>query len=287
MEKSRLQLRVVKNVAASKTAVIEIPIGPRYHYIVLQHGYASGTNTIVAAATNISEIRVKVNNRVQRVFSGTQLRDLNLLNGTAYDCTGLPNTAPGVSFPLFLAEPWRTDEVDQDALAWKSSAWENFQIEVDLSTASTPTLVAYAITDDLQADPKKDLGIVKVTRQNIACSGTKMDEVLDVPASDWLQQVTLYPESGNSYAYTQVDLHRGKQLLHELSMTANTALVTNFGCVPAGSRTSNLYDLVIDHDGLLASAIKFGGEDAIATFYTGTVMSGTIVAMIQHIGPVG
>src|SRR6185503_4613360 len=73
MIKQRIQLRNVSNVAASKTAILEIPIGPRYHYINLQHGYASGTNTIAAAATNVAEVRQKVNGRVQRVASGTQL----------------------------------------------------------------------------------------------------------------------------------------------------------------------------------------------------------------------
>src|SRR5207253_10427207 len=64
----------------------------RYHYVLLQHGYSAGTNTIAAAATNISEIRVTVNGRVQRRISGTQLRDMNVLNGTGYDFTGVPNT---------------------------------------------------------------------------------------------------------------------------------------------------------------------------------------------------
>src|SRR5438093_10978921 len=109
MVKGRIQLRNVQNIAASKTALIELPVGMRYHYVVLLHGYSAGTNTIAAAATNVAEIRVKVNGRTQRIISGTQLRDMNIVNGTGFDCTGVPNTAPGVSFPLFFAEPWRKD----------------------------------------------------------------------------------------------------------------------------------------------------------------------------------
>ncbi len=56
MVKSKLQIRNVQNVAASKTVLIDLPIGPRYHYIVLEHGYASGTNTIAAAATNMASV---------------------------------------------------------------------------------------------------------------------------------------------------------------------------------------------------------------------------------------
>src|SRR6266403_344176 len=121
MLKYRLQVRSVSNVAASKTALIDIPCGQRFHQIILLHGYAAGTNTIAAAATNISEIRIKSNSRIQRTISGTQLRDMNLVNGTAYDCTGVPNTAPGVTCPIYLGEPWRESPADQDALGWATA----------------------------------------------------------------------------------------------------------------------------------------------------------------------
>jgi hypothetical protein len=62
-------------VAASKTTLLELPIGPRYHGIILQHGFSAGTNTIAGAAANISDIRLKVNGRIQRQHSGTQRRD--------------------------------------------------------------------------------------------------------------------------------------------------------------------------------------------------------------------
>ena len=287
-DKYRLQLRIVKNVGASKTATIELPVGPRYHYIQAQHGYSAGTNTIAGATANILDSRMKVNDRVQRYATGAQLRDLNILNGTAYDCTGVPNTSPGVTVPFFLAEPWRTDEIDQDALAWRTSGWQNFYMEIDLGTATSPTLTAYAVIDNLQAPLSKYVGIVKWTRQNIVAAGTKFDEVLNVPAADWLQVASFYPDSGGSNAATQVDLHRDKELIHELTSAVNTGLLTNFSMTPAASgRTSNLYDMVLDHDGLLASAIQFGTLDAIATVYAGGAMSGTIICMLQHIGNPG
>ncbi len=283
MTKKRIQLRNIQNVAASKTALIDCPIGPRYHYIVMQHGFAAGTNTIAGAMSNILEIRVKVNGRVQRVFSGTQLRDLNLLNGTGYDSTGLPNTAPGVSVPLFMAEPWRDDEVDQDALAWKSNLWESFQIEVDFSSASTPTLVAYAVTDTMTAT--KPEGIVKVIRNNTGAQGTQFD-LLGLDRKEYIQQISLYPDSGGSNATTLVTFRLNGEVIHELSNTANTALLTQFRMTPAASgRTANVYDLVFDHDGLLSSAVNLdGAKDVSVTVTAGSAMSGTLVSLIQRFG---
>lgn len=286
MVKNRIQLRDVSSVAASKTVVINCPVGPRYHYIVLQHGYAAGTNTIAAAATNITEIRVKVNGRPQRTYSGTELRDWNILNGTAFDCTGVPNTAPGVSFPLFFSEPWRLDERDQDALAWFTAGWTSFQIEVDIGAASTPTLVGYAVTDELQPSSQSNPGIVKVIKQRVNASGTSFD-IVTLDRRDWYQVLNIYPDSGGSNAPTKVTVRHNGVIRHELTNTANTALLTNWSMTPAASgRTANLYDVVFDHDALLGSAVPMdGARDLTVTIEAGSAMSGTTTVLVTRLGP--
>jgi hypothetical protein len=285
MIKQRIQLRSISNVAASKTALIEVPVGLRYHYIVLHHGYAAGTNTIAAAATNVSEIRVKVNTAIQRTMSGTQLRDMNILNGTAFDCLGLPNTSPGVSFPIYFAEPWRRDEVDQDALAWPSNGWSSFQIEVDLGAASTPTLIGSAVVDSLTTNAG-NRGIVKWLRQGIPAAGTSFDYVT-LDGRDFLQQISLYPDSGGSNAATQVTFRVDGVTLHELTNAQNTALLTNYEMTPAASgRTGSIYDMVLDHDDLLGSAVNMNGtKSRTLTIAAGGAQSGTVTAIIQRLGP--
>ena len=289
MVKYALKLRDVSSVAASTTVIIDLPIGPRYHSVTLEHGYASGTNTIAAAATNIAGIRVKVNNKVQRNFApdsarsgGTVLRDFNLLNGTGYDCLGVPNTAPGVSFPIFFAEPWRTNPRDKDAMAWSSSGWRSFQIEVDLLTASTPTLVAAAVVDDLViADPQ----ILKVFRQGITAAGTSFDTGI-VDRRDFLEAIQLYPDTGASQAATIVTLRKNGDILRELSKSANLALNTNSGMTPAASgRSSNIYDIVLDHDDLLGSSVPLEDVRTMTlTIEAASAMSGTISAFLSRFG---
>jgi hypothetical protein len=292
MIKTRAPLRNISAVAASKTVVIEVPCGPRYHAIILQHGYSAGTNTAAAAATNISEIRVKVNGRVQRTMSGTQLRDMNLLNtthpGTAsqvwYDCTGVPNTAPGVSFPLFFAEPWRADARDRDALAWPTNGWQSFQVEVDVGAASTPTLIATAITDELKVNQQP--GIMKWIRQSWNASGTSFD-ITTIDRRDWVCQISLYPDSGGSNVASKVIFRKDGQVLHEMGTLANLALLAQMGMMPiATGRTGNITDLVFDHDDLLGSAIPMdGARDVVLTVEAGSAMSGTITGIIQRLGP--
>jgi coat protein len=290
MIKYRIQLRNIQNVAASKTALIDLPCGPRYHYIVLEHGYSAGTNTIAAAATNISEVRIYSNSRIQRIMSGTQLRDANLLNNepgsTTYDCTGVPNTAPGVTFPIYLAEPWRETPADQDALAWATAGWLSFQIQVDLGAASTPTLLAYAVTDDFVPAPNTNPGICKWIRTQMVPGGTTYD-FNQLDRRDLLQQISIYPDSGASQAPTLVTFKRNSQILHELSAAANTALLQNNKMSPAASgRTSGIYDLVFDHDGLLSSSVPMdSARDSLLEITAGSAMSGTQLALIQRLGP--
>lgn len=285
-EKYPIKLRNVSNVAASKTALIDIPVGPRYHTIVLEHGYAAGTNTVAAAMSNITEIRVIVNDRVQRVFSGTQLRDLNILNGTAFDCQGVPNTAPGVSVPIFFAEPWRKDSASQDALAWVTAGFKSFRIEVDLSTASTPTLVASAVVDQFQ--PAKDVTPLFVTmrRQQVAAAGTSFD-ITTIDKKNLLQQISLYPDSGASNAATIVTARRDGQIVRELTKSANFAINTNNDMTPTASgRTANIFDLVFDHDDLLNSSLLLNGaKEFTLTVEAASAMSGSVTFIVQRYGP--
>lgn len=282
-EKRRIKVRSVSNVAASKTALIDVPVGPRYHTIILQHGYASGTNTVAAAMTNISEVRAIVNDRVQRVFSGTQLRDLNILNGTGFDCQGVPNTSPGVSLPIFFAEPWRKDSNSQDALAWSTAGFKSFRLEVDLGAASTPTLVASAVVDDFV--PNVAPLYTTIRRQQVAAAGVAFD-ITTIDKSGLLQQVSLYPDSGGSNAATIVTARRDGQIVHELSFSANATLLINNGMTPSASgRTANLYDLVFDHDDLLNSSLNLNGaREFTLTVEAAGAMSGSVTALVQRFG---
>jgi hypothetical protein len=273
MTKYKIKLRNVQNVGDSKTVLIDCHIGKRYHYIVIQLAYSSGTNTVAGAVAHFTNLRVKINGRTQRNYAqitsngsaitgGQVLRDLNINNGTAYDMTGVPNTGDGVSFPLYFNEPWRKDAADQDAPAWATSGWNSLQIEIDMSAAiassGSPAIVAYAVVDDLQVD--KQQGIVKVLKVDAPAGGKSFD-ITTIDKKDYLQQVTLYPDSGgSSNTFTEVDLRINGQIWHELSQTANTALITNYAMTPAASgRTSSLYDLVADHDDLLGSSVLLTG----------------------------
>ena len=303
MVKSKIQLRNVANVAASKTVLIDCPIGPRYQHIQLQHGYAAGTNTIAGAMANILAIRIKVNGKVQRTFGsgvatgsnqgGIELRDFNTLNqpagSSAFDCTGLPNTAPGVTIPIYFAEPWRDTPADREALAWASSGWTSFQIEIDLGAAATPTLTAFAIIDAALAPANQF--IAKVFRQQIPSAGTQFD-FTTLDRRDYLTQVSLYPDSGSSQQTSEVDMRFNSQIIDELTTPVRLAQLINRDMSPAATgRTANITDIVMEHDeslisNPLAGALNLNGaQDLSMTIKAANAMSGTIIGLIEKIGP--
>jgi hypothetical protein len=253
--KRKIQLNNISAVAASGTATLEVPLSfGRMQYLQLQHGYTAGTNTVAAAMTNITEIRIVVNGTVVRTMSGTELRDQNLLHGTGYDCTGVPNTAPGVCIPIFFVEPWRKDVRDQDALAWPSVGMESFQIEVVLGAASTPTLRAFAIVDDVVGS--KTALVCKWIRQ-IANGGSTVVDFSTLERRGYLQQISIYPTA----ALTKVEVKKDGIIIHEFTKAANEAAMGHFGMAPTASgRVTNVADVVFDHDDLLGSAVPLMGS---------------------------
>lgn len=293
MVKYTIPLRNIQNVASSRTALIDLPIGKRYHRIILEAGYAAGTNTLVGMAAHIAEIRLKINGRVQRVYSGTQLRDLTLLQGVAYDWQGLPNTAPGVAIPIYLAEPWRTSPQQRDAMAWETSGWQSFQLEVELGavgsqTALSQTLVAHAVVDNfVSGKPPEQRAILKQLRQSSPAGGVAFD-IATLERRDFLTQISIYPDSGASRVITKVTLRLNGESVHEVTGTANFAYNSGAGMFPTASgRTASMYDLVLDNDDDLGSAVGLAGlRDATLSIESGALaMSGTTTYIVERFGP--
>lgn len=121
-------------VAAGQTATLDLPVGPVvYHQIRILYGTstAGGANQANIEA-EITQVRMKVNGKVQRVFTSAELFDINALHGKTFN-TG--------ELPIFLSEPWRRSAQGEDALAWGMGDVSTFQLEVDIDGAATsPTL---------------------------------------------------------------------------------------------------------------------------------------------------
>ena len=135
------QLPTASGVAASSTATFDLPLGIRYHAVYLLLGNA-GT-PVWNNGTDVTEIRIKVDGRVQRRMTPAELDAINLINGTKY---GLQAT--DTIIPIFFSEDWLRTIGGENALAWGTGGIASLQIEIDLGAPATPTLSGRALVDD-------------------------------------------------------------------------------------------------------------------------------------------
>ncbi|MGC3958116.1 MAG: hypothetical protein QM813_09320 [Verrucomicrobiota bacterium] len=164
--------------------------------------------------------------------------------------------------------------------------FKSFRIEVDLSTASTPTLVASAVIDQFQPAAGATPWYVTMRRQQVAAAGTSFD-ITTIDKKSLLQQISLYPDSGGSNAATIVTVRRDGQIVRELTKSANFALLSNNDMTPTASgRTASVFDLVFDHDDLLNSSLLLtGAKEFTLTVEAASAMSGTVTFLVQRYGP--
>jgi len=162
-------------VAAGQTATIELPIGELvFHELLLLYGTtaAGGANRVNTEA-HITEVRVKLNGKVQRVFSAAQLFNLNEVNGITFAAGFLP---------IFFGEPWRRSADGEDVLAWGTDDISTFTVEVDIDAAAlNPTLDARIVVDRV----RRPLGpIVKWRRFTVPVSAIGIVNVTTLPKQD-------------------------------------------------------------------------------------------------------
>lgn len=273
-------ISAIPGAAAAGTAIIAVPLSfGRLHELHMQYGHAAGTNTIAAALAFIDEVRIMVNGDPKRTFSGEELRDQNLLNGTAYDYTGLPNTTVGVNFPMYFAEPWRKDARDQDLLAWSTRGMTSMQLEVQLAAnANAPTLNAFAVVsdDDVAGEPL----YCKWIRQTFNGGSTDVD-ITTIERRGFISSISLYPTA----ALTDVKVNKDGTDIYTLKRTQADALLTNHGMLTVGTtgRIANVWDIVADHDDLLGSAWDMkGSKDLTINLKSGSSL-GSTTGIIQRI----
>lgn len=134
----KVLLTSVSNVAAGQTASIDLPVGRRYFAVYMLYKGNAAQATIDA---DITEVRVILNGKVQRRFSGADLNVIMATRGFAFQL-GL--------IPILFAEPRRRTWQGEEGLAWGTKGVSTFRIEVDISGAAVaPTLTATAEVDDL------------------------------------------------------------------------------------------------------------------------------------------
>ena len=279
MVKRWIKAPTLIGMVASGTAVCNLPIGPRYHTLQI-----SGTGT--SATTHIAEMRLKVNGKVQRVMTYAELQAINILNGSIYGVQGTTT----FQLPIFLAEPWRKSNRDQDLLAWGTGNLDSFQLEIDITSSAPTTLGVIAQIDNsiVQQDGRsvqQPMGLItKWDRVQLPLTGTSPDYGLaSFPIRDNYQSIHITDSGGTFASYS---LKVDNFVVREVTKSENDSLLTHYGMTPVSGRL----DIVFDHDDFLNSALPTQGpdgrriQDLKLSLVSGTATARNLSTIYQRIG---
>ena len=229
MPRRNIPLQSFNAVGAGQTATVPLSTNLRYHQIYIQYKTNASQATI---ETDIEEIRIKVDGKVQRRFSAVELNKINAFNGYAFE-TGM--------LPIFFSEPWRRSPEGEDALAWGTANVGTFDIEIDIASGATaPKLTGFAVVDDVEA-PMVD--IVKWYKRTIPVSATGIHTESNLPKNvdEVYQRLHCFETAASDISGVDITLESLEA--YNLTDRQNSALLKNRGFNPQ----ADVFHVVFDH----------------------------------------
>src|SRR2546427_1602767 len=124
------QLPTFDSVAAGRKAVVDLPLGLRYHVVWLELG--NNATADKALDDLVDDIIVKINGKPQRTHTGVQLNYLNVINGLPFAAKSTGEFGEAdyrIHLPIWFAEPWRRNQEEVSSLALRANGIQSFQIE--------------------------------------------------------------------------------------------------------------------------------------------------------------
>lgn len=165
---SRIEIKMPggEGIAAGQTATFKIPVGRRYHEMLLE-GAATAFNV-----AQLSELRVLLNNKVVQRYTGTERDLINQFDGCLAGDINAGAFALRIPFDRHFLNTAAAEEetaINTGSLNEKTGEIINsFNIEVDLASAGitgTPALVlSGSVSESLPGGPGTVLHIRRSTR---------------------------------------------------------------------------------------------------------------------------
>lgn len=232
-------------VSAGQTATLDLSVGNlAYHMFQLEYGTgAAGGATQAQMESDITEIRIRVNGKVQRRMSAKQLLAINKWNGLAVDAGA--GAGQNGFLPIWLSEPWRRSAQGEDALAWGTSDIQSLQLEVDLAAAANAPKFP---------DPSAEIervarglgGIIKYRKFRVPVSGIGQVQFFP-PRSDAYARIHAFETAAGDIADVKVTI-AGEDVF-DATDDKIEAIYKSYGLVPqagvfhiAFDRTQRVFD---------------------------------------------
>jgi hypothetical protein len=250
-------------VAVSQTATVQLPVGNvTYHKIVLAYGTTlAGNGNQANTEANVTQIRLKVNGKIQRVFSAKQLNAINAFYGRSFQSRPIG----GVNFgflEIFLSEPWRRTPAGEDMLAWGTQDISTFQIEVDLGAAGTaPQLIPHADVEYLS----RPLGLISKWRsytQPVSAAGIVTNNTLPKNGNEAYQAIHAFPVLTTDIIDTTVKTDQVVRFQGTDSDMRSLLASESPGGITSFAPQASMTHIVFDRTGRVSDALPMQYVDA-------------------------
>lgn len=233
--KKFIKTNSINAVGAGQTATLDLSTGLRYNKITLNYERGGAAATQAQMISDIEEVRIKVDGKVQRIFSAAQLFDYNSIDGYSVTSGFLD---------IYFAEPHRRSANGEDALAWGTANVQTFQMEIDIAAgAVSPVLSASMEVDDANTNMGP---IVKWRRRNVSVSGAGLISVTDFDKLNAYYSILAYSTDINAIALKLDQNEKVDATVAELNN-----LYSAHGVAPPAGTTL----LAFDYDGRVSSAL--------------------------------
>jgi len=220
-------------VQAGQTATFKLPIGRRYHSLQL----ACSATTF--AVSDLTEIRVFVNEQVVQRFSGAQRDAMNKFDGrhpATIDATSFLLVIPFDRYRLNTLRAEEETAINTGSQEAKTAkAITSFRMEVDITGAGsltgTPTMTLNATQSEAQPGGPGTLMYVQRHTRNIAGAGDF--DISDLPrgsaSSIALNRLFLNPDANN---ITALKVERNQYIIWQRVNALNNRLQADGYRVP-------------------------------------------------------
>jgi len=265
-------------VAAGQTAVATLPKNCRIHAVYLQ--YKTNANQATMEA-DLTQIRVKVNEKVVRACSAAELFKINAgFYGAAFSA--------GMA-PIFFTDPKRVTPEGSEFLSllgYEDLGVKSVKIEVDIAGgAAAPTLTALVAFDNQKpADQfaRADLRtVMHWMRTSVPClaaaplTGPLSPPNLIPAVAGWLHRMHAF-----DVVVTQILLNQQQTPLWNVTDVQLPVLLTPYGF----AKQANTMHAVPDYDGQYVDGIFIPAiPDLGVQFVTSGAATGNAFSLIQEI----
>lgn len=192
------------------TVVCEVQPGERIHKILI----TGNAGTAKKMTDLLGDIRVIVNDEVVRLHSAAELNALNALYGPQFAAVNGNLAAGTFQLPIYLAEPWRKNDLVGEKLAWNTRNVRTMRVECDTKADTFTAAVALSFLAEVDRAPLDQdapglMGLIKKVDRTTINLAAGWNDCMSFPRRGVYQEINI----GTAADVTNAEIKIGSEVV--------------------------------------------------------------------------